>query len=125
MKIADNYESKIWLGLREGYTDNYYRHADVAKVISKWCTEKKQCVTISPTQFVYVQTDGTGEGMEHGVVIGFINYPRYPLSKAEIKNRTLELTEILMKEFKQYRVSCTFYPTVPGGTIMLENEELD
>jgi hypothetical protein len=125
MRICDNYEAKIWLGLREGYTSNYYSDAHVSQVISRWCTEKKQCVSITPTQFVYVKTDETGEGTEHGVIIGFINYPRYPLSEAEIKNRARELGELLMKEFKQYRVSITFYPSMPGGTMMLENDELE
>lgn len=125
MKVCDNYEAKIWLGLREGYTKKYHTHAEVVKLVSKWCTEKKQCVSISPTQFIYVKNDESGEGTEHGVIIGFINYPRYPLSEAEIKNRAKELGELLMKEFKQYRVSITFYPSMPGGTMMLENEELN
>ena len=125
MKICDNYEAKIWLGLRKGYTDTYYSQKMVAELVSTWCTEKKQCVTITPTQFVYVKTDETGVGMENGVIIGFINYPRYPLSEAEIRNRARELGNILMKEFEQYRVSITFYPSMPGGTLMLENEELN
>jgi len=125
MQVADNYEAKIWLGLREGYTDKYFYMKDVGKVVSEWCTEKKQCVSISATNFIYVKTDETGEGMEHGAVIGFINYPRYPQSKAEIKNRAIDLGKLLMKEFKQYRVSITFHPTVPGGVMMLENEELE
>ena len=125
MRITDNYEAKIWLGLREGYTSNYYKESEVWAIVGKWCTEKKQCVTISPTKFIYVQTDETGAGMEEGVVIGFINYPRYPLSQAEIRNRARELGELLMKTFKQYRVSITFYPSMPGGVMMLENEELN
>ena len=32
--------------------------------------------------------------------------------------------ELLMKRFKQYRVSLTFYPSISGGTMMLENENL-
>lgn len=125
MKICDNYEAKIWLGLRAGYTDDYYKHREVSEIVRKWCTDKKQCVTISPTQFVYVQNDETGEGMEHGVIIGFINYPRYQLSEAEIRNRARELGKLLMEKFEQYRVSITFYPAIPGGTLMLENEELN
>lgn len=124
MRIIDNYEAKIWLGLRKGYTESYYSQKMVAELVSTWCTEKGQCVTITPTQFVYAKTDETGEGMENGVVIGFINYPRYPLSEAEIRNRARELGKILMEEFDQYRVSITFYPSMPGGTMMLENEKL-
>jgi hypothetical protein len=37
----------------------------------------------------------------------------------------MELANLLMKKFKQYRVSCTFYPTIPNGTCMLENEEIE
>ena len=124
MKIADNYEAKIWLGLREGYTSNYFTMAELGKVIGEWCTEKKQCVSITPTNYIYVQTDETGEGKEYGAVIGFINYPRYPQSQAEIRNRAIDLGKLLMKEFKQYRVSITFHPVVPGGVMMLENEDL-
>jgi hypothetical protein len=124
MRVSDNYEAKIWLGLREGYTSHQYFPSAVENVVSDWCTKKKQCVTITPTKFVYVKTDDTGEGMEDGVIIGFINYPRYPQSQAEIRNRAIELGKLLMKTFKQYRVSITFYPSMPGGVMMLENEEL-
>jgi ferredoxin len=117
MKIVDNYEAKIWLGLREGYTDNLFTTKEVCEEIRNYCTEVGQCVTISPTHFAYVH------GEEPGVVIGFINYPRYPYSEAEIRNRARNLAERLMKKFKQYRVTITFYPAIPAGSVMLENEE--
>lgn len=117
MKIIDNYEVKIWLGLRAGYTDSYTNRAEVSSAIKEWCVKKEASVSMTPTEFIYPH------GWEPGLVIGFINYPRYPQSKAEIKNRAIELGTLLMKEFNQYRVSITFSPTVPGGTVMLENEE--
>ena len=119
MKICDNYESKIWLGLRSGYTTHFNVSDDVKDFIKEWCTEKKQCVSVSETEFIYVN------GYEPGLVIGFINYPRFPFSQSEIKNRTIELGELLMKKFNQYRVSLTFYPSMPGGTMMLENKEME
>ena len=118
MKTVDNYESKIWLGLRAGYGNMYYNIADVAKVLKEWCVKTESAVSITKTEFIYPH------GEEPGLILGFINYPRFPLSKAEIKNRTLELGSLLMKKFNQYRVSCTFYSTIPGGTVMLENEEM-
>ena len=118
MKIVDNYESKIWLGLRAGYTHKFFNKGDVLSTLKKWCNEKKQCISITDTEFIYI------DGWEPGLIIGFINYPRFPLSQAELRNRTIELGELLMKKFKQYRISLTFYPSVPGGTMMLENEEL-
>jgi ferredoxin len=118
MKIVDNYEAKIWLGLREGYSENLFTTKEVIEEIKAYCTKVGQCVSVSPTHFVYVH------GEEPGLVIGFINYPRYPASQAEIRNKAKELAEKLMKRFKQYRVSITFYPAQPNGTMMLENDEL-
>ena len=119
MKVTDNHEATIWLGLREGYTDTYYSMSEAGKVIAEWCTEKKQCVTATPTHYIYV------DGQEPGLIIGFINYARFPYSKAEIRNRAIELGELLMKECKQYRVSVTFQSTVPGGSMLLENEDME
>jgi len=118
MQIVDNYEAKIWLGLRSGYTDHYNVDQDVKEFIKKWCIEIGQAVNVSPTEFIYPH------GWEPGLVIGFINYPRFPLSQAEIKNRALELGKLLMEKFNQYRVSVTIYPSIPNGVIMLENENL-
>jgi hypothetical protein len=118
MKITDNHEARIWLGLREGYTENFYKFSEVSSFIRDWCGERGQCVSLTRTEYIYVH------GQEPGLIIGFINYPRYPLSAAEIRNRAMELGEKLMKHFKQYRISITVYPTIPAGTIMLENEEL-
>jgi hypothetical protein len=118
MKMVDNYEAKIWLGLQKGYSNSYFEAQEITEVIKKWCTEEGQCVTVSPTHFVYV------DGEEPGLVIGFINYARYPKSKAEISNRAHELGRLLMKKFKQFRVSITFYPTFPNSSIMLENEDI-
>ena len=117
MKIVDNYEAKIWLGLREGYTDNYFTTKEVTEEIRKYCTETGQCVTVSPTHFVYVN------GEEPGLVIGFINYARYSYSEAEIRFRARNLATTLMEKFKQYRVTITFYPAIPNSSVMLENEE--
>lgn len=123
MRICDNYEAKIWLGLQEGYTNSEEDPRIVESVIEGWCSSKGQCVSITPTKFIYAAKNKNG-GQENGLIIGFINYPRYPLSEAEIRNRARELGELLMKRFKQYRVSITFYPSTPNGTMMLENEFL-
>jgi hypothetical protein len=117
MKTIDNYEAKIWLGLQEGYSGNYFPEEDVIETIKQWCSERGQCVNISQTKFVYVNNE------ENGLVIGFINYPRYPFSEGEIRKRAIELGKILMKKYAQFRVSITFYPCVPCGTLMLESSD--
>jgi hypothetical protein len=113
MRTVENYEVKIWIGLREGYTDTFFSEFDAVEIIKRWCNERKQCVSITPTRFVYV------DGQEPGLVIGFINYPRFPMEKEEILNRALELGEALRKHFNQFRVSVT----TPETTYLLEDEE--
>lgn len=54
------------------------------------------CVTINRTDFIY-----TG-GLESGVVVGLINYPRFPASAAEITSTALDLANGLMDALSQF-----------------------
>ena len=111
MRTCENYEVKIWLGLREGYSKKYYPTHEVEEYIGNWCDAVKQCVTMTPTDFIYVG------GGEPGLIIGFINYPRFPLEKQKILDRALELGELLKREFNQFRVSVT----TPDTSYLLED----
>lgn len=113
MRTCKNYEVKIWLGHRYGYGDIFAQPFEIDKVIQEWCNEKKQCVSVTDTKFIYV------DGNEPGIIIGFINYPRFPYEKQEILDRALELGEILRTKFGQYRVSVS----TPEMTYLLEDEE--
>lgn len=112
MKIKEAYNVQIWVGLRKQYTNEIATLDDIRKICQSFVDDEKDCVTITPTEFVYVN------GNEPGAIIGFINYPRFSRSEIEIKNRAIKLAEILMKELKQYRVTIT----TPEYSIMLEND---
>lgn len=116
MKIVDNYNAQIWLGLREGYTDSYVNDAEIYESIRKFCEETKHCVTVSKTNFFYPG------GEEPGLVIGFINYARFPRSESEIRGNSIKLAEILKEKAKQFRVSITFNKTI-GGSMMIGDME--
>ena len=111
MKILPSYNVQIWCGLREGYTDIVHDYDEVNDVIDKWIKSNPDCVTITPTQFVYK------DGWENGVIIGWIQYPRFPRSKEDIKGRAVKLGYLLMETFKQNRITIT----TPDESIMLEN----
>jgi len=53
------------------------------------------CVTIEPTTFIY-----TG-GEEAGVVIGFVNYPRFPADGPTIFARAMKMAQGLMPHLNQ------------------------
>ncbi len=116
MKKKKSYNVQIWCGLKECY-NNERTHTvnDVRKLCDEFVNETKDCVTITPTEFRYV------DGNENGVVVGYIQYPRFPRSKREILKRALMLAEILMIELNQYRVTIT----TPNKSYMLENNEVD
>lgn len=86
MSVVDTYFVRIYMaGPIERAKD----------VIRRECYYYGLCVTIEPTTFIY-----TG-GEEAGVVIGFVNYPRFPSTPAEIFRRAEELAGKLIPEMNQ------------------------
>jgi len=54
------------------------------------------CVTVTATSYLY-----TG-GEEAGVIVGFINYPRFPATPAEIEGKAAQLADDLMHGLCQH-----------------------
>lgn len=115
MKKLNTFRADIYCGLRKGYGDVIYKKLDVIKLCSGICNEIKLCVTVTDTHFVYVNGD------EPGVIVGLINYPRFPEDPYKIKEKAIEIAQKLMASLEQERVSivCT------DETIMLERDSLD
>ena len=101
MKTEPSFNIQIWLGLREGYTDIVHSIDEVYAICQKLCNARKACFTITPTRFIYV------DGWEDGVVIGLINYPRFPKEKQRLIYDSWEIASELQDHFKQIRVSIT------------------
>lgn len=60
-----------------------------------YCDEVGMCVTVTPTNYVY-----TG-GYQTGVVVGFINYPRFPKAWSAILDHAHELGNRLREALGQ------------------------
>ena len=116
MKILKSYNVQIWVGLKETYNDEKIHSLDdVRKICDEWVNEIKDCISIAPTEFRYV------DGFEKGVIVGYIQYPRFERSEEGIKARAIKLAEKLMIGLNQYRVTIT----TPYESIMLENENVE
>ena len=114
MKVLKSYNVQIWCGLRENYNQNMVHDiADVREIVDEYVNMEKDCVTITPTEFRYV------DGWEPGVVIGWSQYPRFPREEEEIAKRAITLASLLMYGLNQFKVTIT----TPEESIMLENEE--
>lgn len=109
------YEVKIYCGRRVGYTDEILPLSEVERICDEFVNGEKACVTITETQYRYVG------GWEPGVVVGFVNYPRFPKSKDEIRSQAHRLAERLLLELRQFRVSVV----TPTTTFMLTNEKFE
>jgi len=114
MKINKAYNVQVWCGLKERDTDVIHTMVEVKEICQEFVNEVKECVSITPTDFYYVN------GFETGVVVGFIQYPRFPRKKKEIKSNAIKLAEMLMTRCNQYKVTIT----TPKKSIMLENKSL-
>ena len=115
MKTLRSYNVQIWVGLKNTYNDKIvYTLDEVRKICDNYVNDIKDCVTITPTEFRYVG------GNESGVIVGYIQYPRFPRTKREIRKRALKLAELLMIELNQYRVTVT----TPNKSYMLSNDSL-
>ena len=110
MKMIEAWEAKIFCGLRKGYTEEIFSIEKIYEVCQEYCDQVGWCVTVTPTRFIYKN------GYEPGAIVGIISYPRFPISKEDLRNRTVCLATKLLKELKQLRISVVF----PEDTIMIE-----
>lgn len=109
---VDTYTAQIYIGLRLGYSDTVFNLEAVRSVCRAYVKEVGLCVTVTPTEFIYV------DGGEPGAIIGLINYPRFPAEPSAIEETAVELAKLLMIKLQQNRVSIVF----PQTTMMLEGE---
>lgn len=110
MKVVDTFTANIYVGLRHGYSGNLSSINEVREWVQKYCNKVKLGATLTPTEFIYV------DGREPGVIIGLINYPRFPSTKHQIWVHAQAIAKGLMELCHQERISIVF----SDETIMLE-----
>jgi hypothetical protein len=65
------------------------------KSCREFCDEVGLCVTVDPTTYVY------SGGEEDGVVVGLINYGRFPTDQLDIQNKARRLGAKLLVDLDQ------------------------
>ena len=108
--MVETFYANIYCGLREGYGGKVHTIHEVIRICREYCDKVKLGVTVTPTNFVYV------DGDEPGAIVGLINYPRFPSNDWDIQTHAYTLTKILIKKFKQERMTIVF----PNVTEMIE-----
>ena len=113
MKQLETWEAKIFIGLREGYSNKFHSIGECKALVQDFVNDIGWCVTLTPTEFIYKN------GSEPGIIVGIINYPRFPLDVKELQKRIVDLATLLKKQLKQDRLSIVF----PNETILMGAEE--
>jgi hypothetical protein len=87
IKNAPSFYANIWIG---------GDHARAVQACREFCMTVLLCVTVTPTTFVYVG------GVEEGVCVRLINYPRFPKEPAELQETATALAEFLRSALCQH-----------------------
>lgn len=99
MNVVPTRQVTIFCGLREQYAGRVHSQEDAYEICQEYVDSVGLCVTVTRTEFVYAN------GREPGIIVGLINYPRFPSTPEIIKEHALELARRLKKAFNQNRVT--------------------
>ena len=102
MKTLRAYNVQIWCGLRRNYTNEVHSIEEVRMTVDQYISVcGGDCITITETEYRYKG------GSEPGIIIGWIQYPRFPRKRKKIRKDALFLAKLLMEELGQKRVTVT------------------
>lgn len=99
MKESTTFWANIYVGLREEYDGKTHYSEWAIEICQDYCTEVGLGVTVTETIFVY------SGGREPGIIVGLIQYPRFPTTELDIMRKAKELGRRLMIAFNQLRIS--------------------
>jgi len=108
------FTAAIHCGLKERNTGLIHSLDDARWVCQEFVDRVGLCLSFTPTEYIYTN------GSEPGVIVGLINYPRFPSGEDEIRKKALDLAEALMLAFNQYAMSVVCQDV----TVMLVNPAL-
>jgi hypothetical protein len=86
MKSAPSLTFRIWIA---------GDYADALRACREFCSNEGACFAVTRAAYAY-----TG-GMEDGVCVTLINYPRFPSSEPELADKAMRLGEHLMERLFQ------------------------
>lgn len=83
---------------------DYYR---AKQICQKFCDHAGLCVTVTSTSYIYT------DGEQMGVIVGLINYPRFPAEPADIAIKAVRLAGLLREGLGQQSYSIQY----PDATV--------
>jgi len=121
-KSIEPFHARVSLGLNRHYSEELILKEDVIRAIqdfqAKLINEREIYLSVSISDALIVLNNQK----EPHLSLNFINYPRFPLTHAELKLEIENLVKHLMEKFSQNRVVIEFN----DETVMLDkSNEID
>ncbi len=113
MKSVPTFTASIYVGRKVRATGEVVNPIIADQICHNFCDEHGFCVSVTQTKLIYTH------GHEPGVIVGVINYPRFPSKPETLRQMTLDLAESLRANMCQQRVSVVFQ----DETIMLGGDD--
>lgn len=113
MKTLPTITATIYAGLKNRDTGQVRTVEDATAICQRYVDMIGLCVTVTPTEYVYT------DGREPGVIVGLINYPRFPSDRETIRAHAENIARHMLVELDQFRVTVI----VGGETFMLSNQQ--
>ena len=100
---VETYQATIYCGLKPKDRSMQRPIWDAKQICQEYVDSVGLCVSFTETEFIY------NEGREPGIIVGLINYPRFPATPEFIRDRAMVLAGMLKDAYRQKRVSvvCT------------------
>ena len=117
--VVPTYWATICVGLKNVDTGKVFSINVVREICSDYVNKMGLCVTITPTEYIY--SSNKDHLSEIGAMVGFINYPRFPVEPEVVEKHAIGLAEILKEKLEQHRVTVMF----PDKTVMLSDDQSD
>ena len=109
MSSVPTFIATIYVGSRIQYSEELIPLEVGEAVVQEYVNEIGQCFTVTRTEYIYKN------GREPGLIVGCINYPRFPKQFYDLKAQVRVLARYLLDAMRQQRVSIVF----PDETEML------
>ena len=111
IQLEPTFCATIYVGLVEGYGGRKHSQDEAEDMLREYCDDVGLCVTVTSTKYIY-----TG-GSEDGLIIGLINYPRFPATADKIKDTATEIAQALIGRLGQKRITivCSDETIMIGG----------
>lgn len=93
------YTASVFVGLRKRYSDKVKKPWMAMRICRRYCDKMGLGLTITPTSYLYT------DGYEPGIIVGLINYPRFPSEQATIRAHAMEIAKLLLYGMDQARVT--------------------